>query len=458
MSGPEEAGAPWRFSGREPLLAYANAMGKGGNHMTHTKMGISRRTALKGLAAGTALLSAPAYLRAQSSQTIKIGFISPQTGQMAPFGETDAFALDFIRGHLGGGLNVGGKTYNIEIIERDAQSNPNRAAELAGELCQNDNVHILIPASTTDVTLPVSEQGELFEVPTLSSTAPWQAVIMPRGGAEQAFNWTYHFFWGLEDIIPTFVNMWNGLESNKKVGLLLPRNADGEVWGDDKIGLPPAMRAAGFEVIAPSKFEIRSNDFSSQINAFKEAGCDILGGLVFPADLRTATIQMAQQGYHPKIMTVAAGLLFPSAVEAMGELGAGMSTEVWWTPAFPYKSTLTGDTSAQLAAKWESATGKQWTQPLGYSHAMWEIIVDTLKRSADPMDRGAIRDALKSTDLDTIVGKISWSNGPHANVAKTPILGGQWRKGTKWPYDLQIVETKLYPIMEPESALEAKSW
>jgi branched-chain amino acid transport system substrate-binding protein len=308
------------------------------------------------------------------------------------------------------------------------------------------------------VTLPVSEQGELFEVPTISSTAPWQAVILPRGGADQSFNWTYHFFWGLEDIIQTFVNMWNSVESNKKVGLLLPRNADGEVWGDDKVGLPPAMRAAGFEVIAPSKFEIRTNDFSSQINAFKEAGCDILGGLVFPADLRTATIQMAQQGFRPKIMTVAAGLLFPSAVEAMGDLGAGMSTEVWWTPAFPNKSTLTGETSAELALRWEKATGKQWTQPLGYSHAMWEIIVDTLKRAADPMDRASIRDALKSTKLDTIVGHIDWSKGPHPNVSKTPILGGQWRKGEKWPYDLKIVETKLYPIMPPESGLEMKSW
>jgi branched-chain amino acid transport system substrate-binding protein len=419
---------------------------------------ISRRTALKGIAAGAISLSAPSYLRAQSAQTIKIGFISPQTGQMAPFGETDSFTLNFIRQHLAKGLDIGGKTYGVEILERDAQSNPNRAGELAGELCQNDEVHILIPASTTDVTLPVSEQGELFGVPTLSSTAPWQAVVLPRGGADKAFDWTYHFFWGLEDIIQTYVNMWSSIPTNKKVGLLLPRNADGEVWGDDKIGLPPVMRAAGFEVVSPSKFEVRTNDFSSQINAFKEAGCEILGGLVFPADLRTATIQMAQQGFHPKIMSVAAGLLFPSAVEAMGALGGGMSTEVWWTPAFPYKSSLTGESSAELAATWEKTTSKQWTQPLGYSHAMWEIVVDTLKRSKDPMDRASIRDALKSTDLQTIVGNINWSKGPHPNVSKTPIMGGQWRKGEKWPFDLKIVESKLYPIMPPESALEIKSW
>ncbi|NHT75701.1 ABC transporter substrate-binding protein [Ferranicluibacter rubi] len=417
---------------------------------------LTRRTALKGLGVGALALSAPAYLKAASNPTIRIGFVSPQTGAMGSFGETDAYALDFIRKHIGAGLDIRGTTYAVEIIERDSQSNANRAAEVAGELILNEEVQIIIPASTTDVTLPVSEQAELNGVPSVSSTAPWQAVIMPRGG--DAFEWTYHFFWGLEDIIASFVNMWSSAETNKKVGLLLPRNTDGEVWGSEEFGLPPALRAAGFEVVKPSLFEPRTNDFSAQIAAFKSAGCDILGGLVFPGDLRTAAIQCAQQGFKPKIATIAAGLLFPSAVEALGSLGNGMSTEVWWTPAFPYASTLTGESSAQLAATWEEKTRKQWTQPLGYSHAIWEVVLDTLKRAEDPLDRASVRDALKATDLTTMVGKVKWANGPHPNVSKTPILGGQWRKGEKWPYDLKIVEAKTYPIMEPQAKLEMMSW
>lgn len=421
-----------------------------------TMTGLSRRAALKGLGTGALALSAPSYLRAASNPTIRIGFVSPKTGAMGAFGDTDSYALEFIRQHIGAGLDIRGTKYTVEIIQRDSQSNPNRAAELAGELILNKEVQMIIPASTTDVTLPVSEQAELNGVPTVSSTAPWQAVVMPRGG--KPFDWTYHFFWGLEDIIATFVNMWSSVDTNKKVGLLLPRNTDGEVWGSDKFGLPPALRAAGFEVISPSLFEPRTNDFSAQIAAFKKAGCDILGGLVFPGDLRTAALQCAQQGFTPKVTTVAAGLLFPSAVEAIGNLGNGMSTEVWWTPAFPYKSTLTGETSAELAATWEKKSGKQWTQPLGYSHALWEVVLDTLKRAEDPRDRSSIRNALKATDLTTMVGKVKWGSGPHPNVSKTPILGGQWRNGAKWPYDLKIVETKAYPIIQPEAKLEMMSW
>ncbi|MGJ4970019.1 ABC transporter substrate-binding protein [Bradyrhizobium sp. HKCCYLRH1073] len=414
--------------------------------------GMTRRSVL---AAGAAALAAPAVLRAKSSSTIKIGFVSPRTGQLSQFGETDEYALNWIRKLLADGLDIRGRKYSIEILDRDAQSNPNRASELAGELIQNGEVHLMVPASTTDVTLPVSEQSELYGVPCVSSTAPWQAVIMPRGGGQ--FQWTYHFFWGLEDIIATYVNIWRSTESNHKVGLLLPRNTDGEVWGDEKIGLPPSMRKAGFDVTAPSKFQPRTNDYSAQIAEFKKAGCDILGGLVYPGDLKTYVLQSAQQNCKPRVVTAAAGLLFPSAVEAIGPLGTGMSTEVWWTPSFPYKSSLTGETSAELAAKWESSTGKQWTQPLGYSHAIWEVIVDTLRRSQDPLDRGAIRDALKTTDLHTLVGPVKFG-GVHPNVSRTPILGGQWLKGDKRPFDLKIVETSLYPIMEPEGKLQPMSW
>ncbi|MGV7216022.1 ABC transporter substrate-binding protein [Bradyrhizobium sp. UFLA05-112] len=419
---------------------------------------VSRRTVLTGIGVGAASLAAPAVVRAANSGTIKLGYISPITGQLSQFGETDKYSLEWVRGLLAKGLEIRGKTYTVEIVDRDAQSNPNRAAELAGELIQNEKVHMIIPASTTDVGLSVAEQAELYGTPCVSSTAPWQAVIMPRGGANKSFDWTYHFFWGLEDIIATFVNIWDSADTNRKVGLILPRNTDGEVWGDKKIGLPPSMSKKGFEVITPSLYQPRTNDFSSQIAAFRDAKCGILGGLVYPADLRTLITQCAQQNFKPPVVTAAAGLLFASNVEAIGDLGIGMSTEVWWTPAFPFKSSLTGESSADIAKAWEAKTGKQWTQPLGYSHAIWEIVIDTLKRSADPLSREANRDALKAIDLQTLVGPIKFGAGPHPNVAKTPILGGQWVKGSKWPYDLKIIETALYPIMPPQGKLEPLPW
>lgn len=421
---------------------------------------MDRRSLLKGLAGVTAAtIALPKGARAADSKTIKIGVISPMTGPLSLFGDTDEYTTNKIIELVKDGVEINGETFNIEILLRDAQSNPNRASELAGDLILNDEIHMMLPASTTDINNPTADQCELYGVPCISSNSPWQAFVMPRGGDKTPFEWTYHFFWGLEDALGTFTGLWKSIDTNGKVGMLFPRNADGETWGNDDYGLPPAVRDAGFEAFAPSMFEPRTNDFSAQIAEFKKNDCEIVGGITYVADLKTFVTQCNQQNYKPKVVTVAAALLFPSGIEAMGELGEGMSSEVWWTPAFPYKSSLTGQTSREIADIWEAETGKQWTQPLGYAHALWEVVLDTLKRSENPLDRAANRDALKATNLDTLVGNIHFGDGPQANVCKTPIFGGQWVEGEKWPYDLKIVDNALNPdVLSPEAAMKPLDW
>lgn len=418
----------------------------------------SRRAVLQGIGVGAAALATPMVARAQSVGTIKIGFVTPATGPLALFGETDGFAVEKIRALLANGLETSTGTYDVEIIVKDGQSDPNRAAEVAGDLILNDEVHIIVPASTTDTVSPVADQAELFECPCISTGAPWQAVIFPRGGGEKPFQWTNHFFWGLDEALNTFVGLWDSIETNKKVGMLFPQNADGETWGNNDYGLPVPTIAAGYEVVVPGFFQPRTNDYTAQITAFKDAGCEIIGGITYPDDFKTFVNQCAQQGYKPKVMTVAAALLFPGGIEALGPLGDGMSSEVWWTPAFPFQSTLTGQVSRDIADEWEAETGRQWTQPLGYSHAIWEVVLDILKRSTNPLDRTANRDAMVATNLDTLIGNVNFANGPHPNVSTTPIFGGQWVTGDTWPYDLKIVDNTVNDLFEPEAAMKSLPW
>ena len=157
-------------------------------------------------------------------------------------------------------------------------------------------------------------------------------------------------------------------------------------------------------------------------------------------------------------MTVAAALLFPGGVEAMGPLGNGMSSEVWCTPAFPFKSSLTGQVSRELGDQWEADTKRQWTQPLGYSHALLEVAIDILKRSSDPLSREANRDAMAATNLESLVGPIKFDGSTHKNICKTPIFGGQWVKGEKWPYDLKIVDNSVNQLFEPQQKIQPIVW
>ncbi|MDO9202279.1 MAG: ABC transporter substrate-binding protein, partial [Hydrogenophaga sp.] len=362
----------------------------------------NRRLVLQGAAASAAALSLPQLAFGQE-RPIKLGFVSPLTGPYALFGETDQYMVEKVRKLLASGITTGGKTYPVEILVRDSQSNPNKAAELAGNLILKDKVQLMLPSCTSETINPVADQCELNGIPCLSTVQPWQSYFFSRGGKpEKPFEWTYHFFWGLEDIIAGFVGMWNSVQTNKKIGFLFERSTDGEAWGSKEFGFPPAVTKEGYTFVTPPYFQPLSSDFSAQIAEFKRAGVEIVAGIALPQDLKTFLAQARQQGFRPKVVTVGKGLLFPSAVEAMGDLGLGTSTEVWWTPTFPFKSSLTGETSQKIAADYEAAAKKQWTQPLGYSHALWEVAIDVLKRSGKPHDPVAIRDAIRATDLTTV--------------------------------------------------------
>jgi branched-chain amino acid transport system substrate-binding protein len=384
----------------------------------------------------------------RGSRPLKIGYVSPQTGPLAGFGETDTFVVGGIRKAVGKGLAIRGQTFPIEILVRDSQSDPNRAAEVASRLILSDKVDLMLVSSTPETTNPVSDQCEANGTPCVSSVCPWQPWFFGRGGKpETGFKSTYHFFWGLEDIIGVFVDMWETLPTNKVVGALWPNDGDGNAWGDPQRGFPPALAKAGYKLVDPGRYPNLTDDFSAQISTFKREGVEIVTGVPIPPDWTTFWKQAAQQGFKPKIASVGKALLFPRSVEALGDLGDGMSTEVWWTPRHPFKSSLTGASAAELGAAYTKDTKKQWTQPLGFTHALFEVAVDVLKRAPSVDDKSAIVAAIRATNLNTVVGPVGWGKGPVPNVTKTPLVGGQWGRGKEFRFDMAIVSNKTAPAI-----------
>jgi branched-chain amino acid transport system substrate-binding protein len=102
---------------------------------------------------------------------------------------------------------------------------------------------------------------------------------------------------------------------------------------------------------------------------------------------------------------------------------------------------LTGTSCKELADAWTEKTKRQWTQPLGFGYAAFEVAADVLKR-ASSLDKRKIRESLVQTNLNTMMGNIKFNE---KNFSLTPLVGGQWVKGTKWPWELQIVYNKEHP-------------
>ena len=420
-------------------------------------LAIDRRAVV---ARGLGMLAAPAVLRAipaqAQSKTIKIGHVSPRTGPLAGFGEADGFILDQVRNILAKGLENGGNIYQVEIVSKDSQSSGTRASEVASELILRDKVDLIVASATPDTTNPVADQAEVNEVPCITTNCPWQPYFFGRNGdPKKGFTWTYHFFWGLEDVIAAFLALWEGQPANKVVGGLFPNDADGNAWGDPQRGLPPALAQAGYRLIDPGRYQVMNNDFTSQITRFKEAGAEIVTGNMIPPDFATFWSQAAQQNFHPKIVTIGKALLFPSVVNSLGPRGNGLTSEIWWTPNYPFRSGLTGQSAQQLTDAYTSATRRPWSQPIGYQHALFEVAIDVLKRAKN-IEPKSILDAIVATNYSSIVGPVHWTGQPAKNVSKTPLVAGQWqRRGGA--FELVITANKPAPEIPVGGSLELLS-
>jgi branched-chain amino acid transport system substrate-binding protein len=301
----------------------------------------------------------------------------------------------------------------------------------------------------------VADTDEALGTPCITNDCPWQPYILGRskGDIDKVFKWTYHTFWGLEDVQADFIDMWSQVPNNNIVAAMFPNDADGVPW---QAGWKDIWAPNGLTPFDPGLFQSPAEDFTQQLSIFKKEGCEIGMGVFIPPDFTNFWKAARQQGWTPKLGTYAKALLFPGALEAIGDIGAGLTTEVWWTPNHPFTSALLGESCKQFADEYTARGNGQWTQPLLH-FIIFEMAIDTLQRATSVDDKEAIMTAIKTTKLQTIGGLIDFTApvesppfkvGPRhvrENVYKTPLVGGQWRKGTEYPFELTICSNAACP-------------
>lgn len=405
---------------------------------------LNRRQVLKGAAGLAAVpmmsLGRPAFA---VPKTIKIGLVMPKTGPLAFFTEHIPFVLGQLKETLGGKVTINGTAHPYEILIKDSQSSPNRAAEVTQELILQDKADLVLAFATPETVNPVSDQCELNGVPCITNDAPLEPYFFGRhGDPKKGFDWTYHFFFSGQELAESLVPYWRRLPTNKVVGGLWPNDGDGIAQSK---AFPPFFEKSGFKAIDPGRFDMPASNYNAQIAAFKAAGVEIISGVLPPPEFTTFWNGCAQQGYQPKSVYVGKACEFPPAIDPLGDRAVGLTTEVWWSKFHPYHSGLTGQSSAQLADAYEAASNRQWSLPLGFRHALFEVAFDVLKRTQNLDKPESIRDAIKATNYKSIVGTIDFNKGPFPNCALTPLVIGQWHKGKKWPHELVIVDNTTTP-------------
>jgi branched-chain amino acid transport system substrate-binding protein len=449
------------------------AGGNAGEHAEVRRDGtVSRRTLLKGAGAGAVLLGGGSVLAACSSSLkgagsastsdIVIGYVSPQTGALAEFATPDNFVLKQIRqtSAYTNGFSVGGKKYGVQIVEADSQSDPNRASQVARNLILNNHVDMIVTSSAPETTNPVAVVCESEGVPCLATVVPWQSWYAGLGGdpltPTKDFKYNAMFFFGLGEFGKCFVPMWNKISTDKVIAEMFPNDADGNAF---RQGWPSIIQSAGYRSVDGGAYPDGTTDYTSMISSFKSHDCEIYINCPLPPDFNTFWKQASQQGFKPKLATVAKVLLFPADVAALGPLVNNIATDSWWSPFVPYTSALTGQSAASLASAYQSSTGQQWTQSIGSTYSLFEVARAAFAASSDPHDASDVADKLHSISVHGICGTMDFANGPAPGVAIIPPVGVQWKPGrsgtfTNFDFAMYVVDNTENPDVPLNGTLE----
>jgi len=434
--------------------------------------GVSRRSLFRAAGIGAAVVGGGSLLEACSSgiqgsggtgggsgggsstKEITIGWVHPLTGSLAGFGYPDKWVTQQIQAtsQYKNGIKIGGSTYKVTIKSYDSQSSTTLAGTLAKQAIQQDNVDLLFASSTPETVNAVATQAETLGTPLICSNVPWESWYANLGGnptkPTMTPKYSVMYFLGAEHLAECFIPMWNRIGekygNDHMVAAAFPNDADGNAF---RAVFPPILSHAGYKMSLSAAYPDGTTNYSSMISQFKNAKADFFTNGPLPPDFTTEWKQSIQEGFKPKLATVAKVLLFPTDAYAMGTPASNIATDAWWVPSLPWHSSLTGQTCPEMADLF-TADGLGQPNANISNYTLFEIAYKAFTSVDNPHDHAELAAALQKVVLpEALAGPIDYtsSKNPAPGVAITPPVGIQWQVGKKYALESVVVDNTLLP-------------
>jgi branched-chain amino acid transport system substrate-binding protein len=225
----------------------------------------ARRAALISVAfVGTALLSGTAHA---ANEKLKIGFVGVTSGPAAAWGTSNVRSMETLAEMLNerGGVNIGDKTYDIEIVTFDDQKDPKRA--IAGmEKMAQEGIHYVVGPNVDDgaaAVRPVAEaQGIIYfpyAFPKELYTPPASNAVLGMVASYQSGPAIYKFLMENKGV--------------KKVAFIAANESDPLSQKESGIA---AAKALDLEVVGDATYQNDTRDFTPVLTPIVKAQPDLL--------------------------------------------------------------------------------------------------------------------------------------------------------------------------------------
>jgi branched-chain amino acid transport system substrate-binding protein len=208
-----------------------------------------------------------------------------------------------------------------------------------------------------------------------------------------------------------------------------------------------AAKKGGFEIVFHQKYPAGTKDFSAMITGAKAAGADILLAYPVPPEGPAIVKQMKELDFNPKLVHFVRSPEGANFGPSLGSMADYVTLPVAWSDKYRFPE------DDYVNAKFKEKTGKGPDPVAGNAYASGQVLFAAIEK-AGTLDRTAIRDAVKATNMMTVSGPIKFSNVGHTEDKVLVIL--QWmggdRKivyansfGKKYPKEVPITPLKWQP-------------
>jgi len=393
-----------------------NRLNKARGHQM--KVEKNRRRVVQALGAASAVMAAPALVRAQSTRSsIKVGWAISKTGPFAPgagITQLPNYLLWVKDVNDAGGISVGGKKLPLEVVEYDDRSQSEEAVRAVERLITQDNVDILLPPWGTGMNLAVAptinKAGYPMVAPTfVSDRVPelvkrWNNIFVMLNTAA-----TY-----AEAIVAVMKDLRSGGKINDSVAIAHVTDQFGvELAAAARKALP----AAGFKIASDQGYPISAQDLSPVITEAQRGNPDTFLAFSYPPDTIGLTETARIKGFNPKVFYTAVGTAFPLFRGKFGANAEGVLGIGGWNP----------DSDAMRAyikrhVELTKNEPDRWASSCAY--AGLQVLQQAIEK-AGTLDKAATVKTIASGNFDTIVGPVRFAN----NIRVGGWYVGQWQDG-----------------------------
>jgi len=339
----------------------------------------------------------------QGPDTIKIGVNAPMTGDIPKVGEGSKFAAEMWLADIeaAGGLEVGGKKYQVELIIEDNEAKAESATKVNTKLITQDEVLVIVGPQSSKQAVPAGGVANDKSTPMVSPWSTNPATTLDRP-------WVFRGCFLDPFQGPVAANFVTDEFGFTKAAVLY------DVASDYPKGLAEFFKAAWEElhgagsVVAYESFTTKDTDFSAQLTKIKESGAEFIFTPQYYNEVALIVQQAHELGWDAPVMGSDSwgsaelmnlcgadcyGLFFSTHYAAAGATGATKAFIDRYNDEHGYVpddvAALTWDTMLLV---------QQAIQDCG------EITGDLAK------DRQCVRDALaKIKDFDGITGKMTFT-------------------------------------------------